>query len=166
MWIVAKGWWQRYDWADRQEHCTSSLQWQPTCCHTRGHVMGARVRAYMGQKRRNAWWQREDTEVWECGKNEKEHDSFGLPSICMKGQRMQKLGERFSHAFFAVLPSKDVDNCWRLMTETWLGWQMRASYFVSATATHSLPCKRACDGHKGKSVDGVKKEECLMAERT
>ena len=41
----------------------------------------------------------------------------------------------------------------------------RASYFVSATATHSLPCKRACDGRKGESVDGAKKEECLIAER-
>jgi len=28
-----------------------------------------------------------------------------------------------------------------------------------------LPCKRACDGHKGESIDGAKKEECLMAER-
>ena len=33
-------------------------------------------------------------------------------------------------------------------------------------ATHSLPCKSACDGHKGESVDRVKKEECLMVERT
>ena len=43
---------------------------------------------------------------------------------------------------------------------------MRASYFVSAMATHSLPRKRACDGYKGESVDGAKKEECLMVERT
>ena len=52
------------------------------------------------------------------------------------------------------------------MTEMQLGQQTRASYSVSAMATHSLPCKSACDGHKGESVDGVKKEECLMAERT
>ena len=29
-----------------------------------------------------------------------------------------------------------------------------------------MPRKRACDGCKGESVDGAKKEECLMAERT
>ena len=45
------------------------------------------------------------------------------------------------------------------MTET-------RSYSVSRKATHSLPCKSACDGHKGGRVDRAKKEECLMAERT
>jgi hypothetical protein len=41
---------------------------------------------------------------------------------------------------------------------------VRAS--VSGTVTQSLLRKSAYDGRKGGRVDGAKKEECLMAERT
>ena len=52
------------------------------------------------------------------------------------------------------------------MTETRSGQRTRASYSVSAAATHLLPRKGACDGRKGERIDGAKKEEYLTAEST